>query len=192
VTTATLNFKMATGIPNASDLVKNYADNIAGKVILTTGVSQGSLGGQFVEVIATAKPRMLILAGRNPEKTQATADKLKQLYPDVPLRTLQLELGSLGDVRSAAEIVNSWDDVKNIDVVVCNAGIMAMPYGLTVDGYEQQFATNHLGHFLFTNLIMGKILASKAPRVVSVASHGHTMHPIRWADVHFDVGLRTL
>ena len=178
---------MATDAPNGSDLVKKYADNIAGKVILTTGVTQGGLGGQFVENIAAAKPGLLILAGRNLEKTKAMAEKLKQLYPDVPVRTLQLDLESLAAVRSAAEIVNSWDDVENIDVVVNNAGIMAIPFGLTADGYEKQFATNHLGHFLFTNLIMGKILSSKAPRIVSVSSHGHTLHPIRWADVQFDV-----
>jgi NAD(P)-dependent dehydrogenase (short-subunit alcohol dehydrogenase family) len=53
---------------------------------------------------------------------------------------------------------------------VNNAGIMAVPYRLTEDGFESQFRTNHLGHFLFTNLIMDKILASKAPRTVQISS----------------------
>jgi len=178
----------ATDVPKGSDLVKKYSADIAGKVILTTGVSPGGLGGHFVEAIAAADPALLILAGRSPAKTQATADRLKELYPSVPIRTLQLDLESLAAVRAAADTVNGWDSVERIDVVVNNAGIMAVPYAATTDGYERQFATNHLGPFLFTNLIMGKLLASKAPRVVMVTSLGHTLHPIRWGDIHFDVG----
>jgi NAD(P)-dependent dehydrogenase (short-subunit alcohol dehydrogenase family) len=68
---------------------------------------------------------------------------------------LHLDLGSLQAVRDAAATVHAWDDVPVIDVLVNNAGIMAVEYGLSPDGVELQFATNHLGHYLLTNLLMG-------------------------------------
>lgn len=102
---------------------------------------------------------------------------------------MELDLSSLETVRTAAKEVNGWIDVPNIDVLVNNAGIMAVPYSLTVDEYESQLATNHLGPFLFTNLIMAKILASSTPRIVMVSSDGHDLCPMRFYDYHFRVGV---
>ncbi|KAL3963117.1 hypothetical protein ACCO45_000121 [Purpureocillium lilacinum] len=65
---------------------------------------------------------------------------------------------------------------------------MATPYVLSPDGYESQFAVNHLAHFLFVNLVMDKLLASPSPRVVSATSKGHRFSPIRWGDINFDNG----
>ncbi len=73
-------------------------------------------------------------------------------------------------------------------VRVNNAGIMAVPWSKTEDGFESQFATNYLGHFLFTNLLMSKLLAAKTPRVVIVSSNGHRLSPIRWTDINYGVG----
>ncbi|GAB1317799.1 Short-chain dehydrogenase [Madurella fahalii] len=171
-----------------SELVRELADNIKGKVILTTGVSPGGLGARFVEAVALAHPALLILAGRNIAKVQQTADALAEAHPGVKTRVLRLDLGSLAAVREAAAEVNSWDDVPAIDVLVNNAGIMAVEYSLTPDGFESQFGTNHLGHFLFTNLIMGKVLAAPKPRVVSVSSSGHRFSPVRFDDLDFHGG----
>lgn len=171
----------------ASEVVKDLAAEIKGKVILTTGVSPDTLGAHFVTTVAQAEPSMLILAGRSPAKVQKTADAITSAHPNVKVRILQLDLGSFSAVREAAATVNGWDDVPHIDVLVNNAGIMAVDYGLTPDGFERQFGTNHLGHFLFTNLVMGKILKSKSPRVISVSSEGHRLSQIRWADYNFSV-----
>lgn len=65
---------------------------------------------------------------------------------------------------------------------------MACPYATTADGFELQFGTNHLGHFLFTNLIMPKILASSSPRIVNVSSIGHRASKIRFEDPGFSGG----
>ncbi|KAF6828529.1 short-chain dehydrogenase reductase family [Colletotrichum musicola] len=173
---------------NGSDLVKEYASHIRGKTVLVTGVSPGGLGAVFAETIATASPALLILAGRNTSKVQQTASVISTSNPSVATRTLELDLGSLKNARRAAEEVNGWDDVRHIDVLVNNAGIMAVPYAKTEDGYESQFATNHLGHFLFTNLIMGKILAAAAPRVINLSSNGHRLGTIRWTDFNFKDG----
>ncbi|KAL2136235.1 hypothetical protein VTI74DRAFT_4865 [Chaetomium olivicolor] len=171
-----------------SSLVASFPDQIKGKVVLTTGVSPGSLGATFVETIAAASPSLLILAGRNSTKTAQTAANIAKAHPDVQIRTLHLDLGSLKAVREAAATVNSWDDVPALDVLVNNAGIMGVPYALSPEGVESHFATNHLGHWLFTNLVMGKILAAEKPRVVNVASDGHRMSGIRWHDYNFDNG----
>ncbi|KAL6856694.1 NAD(P)-binding protein [Trichoderma novae-zelandiae] len=172
----------------ADELVKDLAGEIAGRVILVTGVSQGTLGGIFLEYIAKANPAGLILAGRTLSRTRQTAEALQAAHPAVDIRTLQVDLSSLAAVREAAATVNSWKDVPHIDVLVNNAGIMAVPHQVTVDGFEMQFGSNHLGPFLFTNLIIDKILASKTRRIVNVSSSGHRLNPIRFFDYNFRDG----
>lgn len=172
----------------ASTLAAELSDAIKGKVVLTTGVSPNGLGATFVETIAKSQPALLILSGRNTSKTSITADTITATHPGIKVRVLELDLGSLNAVRTAAGTVGSWADVPAIDVLVNNAGIMATDFGLSPDGFEKQFATNYLGHFLFANLIMDKLLASNAsPRVVSVSSDGHRLNPIRWDDYNFRV-----
>lgn len=168
----------------ADVIVQELASHIAGKTILVTGVSPGGLGAFFVAQIAKAKPALLILAGRNPDKVKATADADAA---GVPVKLLSLDLSHLDNVKQAAATVNGWADVPAIDVLVNNAGVMASDYATTADGFESQFGTNHLGPFLFTNLIIPKILAAKEPRIVNVSSDGHRLSPIRWADIDFHV-----
>ncbi|KAL2176434.1 uncharacterized protein P884DRAFT_278517 [Thermothelomyces heterothallicus CBS 202.75] len=172
-----------------SQLVQELAPHIRGKVILTTGVSPNSLGAEFVRAIAVAGPALLILAGRDLAKVRQTADAVAAARPDVRTRLLALDLASLSAVRAAAAELNAWADVPAIDVLVNSAGIMALHrYETTADGFERQFGTNHLGHFLFTNLIISKLLAAPAPRVVSVSSAGHRLSSIRWGDLDFHGG----
>lgn len=162
---------------------------IKGNVVLATGVSPNSLGATFVETIASGQPALLVLASRDNTKLQRAANAITTTHSLAQVRLLQLDLGSLATVRESAAEVNSWDDVAHIDVQVNSGGIMATDFALSPDGFESQLATNHLGHFLFTNLIMGKILASKSLRVVNISSDGHRLSPIRWGDYNFRVGL---
>lgn len=174
----------------ATELVSDYAPHIKGKTILATGVTPGTLGGFYVQSIAAAKPANLILAGRNGTKLSQCANEITAEHPEVNIRTLQVDLSSLKSARDAANQVNSWDDIPVIDVLVNNAGIMAVDYKLSEDGVESQFATNHLGPFLFTNLVIRKVLGSTAPRVVMVTSDGHRLSPVRFYDYNFDVSAR--
>ncbi|KAL6871287.1 NAD(P)-binding protein [Trichoderma novae-zelandiae] len=171
-----------------AELVAEYAPIIKGKTILTTGVSPNGLGAHYVETIAAAQPRLLILAGRDPTKVHQTAERIGKAHPDVRTRVLRLDLSSFAAVRKAAAEVNSWDDVPAIDVLMNNAGIMAVPYSICEDGYESQLTCNHLGPFLFTNLILDKLLASTDKRVVNVSSGGHWFSAIRHADINYDGG----
>ncbi|KAH7085638.1 hypothetical protein BKA63DRAFT_22413 [Paraphoma chrysanthemicola] len=173
----------------ASKIAADNASSIAGKIVLTTGVTQGGLGATFVEEIAKHKPALLILAGRSASKVQATVEKIKATpeSANVETRILVLDLASQEQVRTAAKEVLAYPE-DHIDVVVNSAGIMASKYQKTVDGLEAQFGSNHIGHFLFTNLIMPKIIASKAPRIVNVSSDGHRAGGIRFDDPNFQDG----
>jgi NAD(P)-dependent dehydrogenase (short-subunit alcohol dehydrogenase family) len=179
-------------IPNETkitshELVEKYVSHIKGKTILITGASMGGLGAAYATSVAAAGPALLILAGRNMEKLRRTADAISEKHPSVSTRMLQIDLGSLVAVRRAADELLSWNDVPAIDVLVNNAGIMAVPYELSVDGYELQFAVNYLGPFLFTNLVMQKLLAADFPRVVNVSSGGHVLGSLRHFDLNFHV-----
>lgn len=109
-------------------------------------------------------------------------------------RPLNLDLSSQNAVRAAASELLSWSDVPTIDIIVNSAGIMCLPKRtLSEDGIEMQFATNHIGHFLFTSLIMPKLIeASKAnstqgaTRIINVTSLSPTWSRMRWSDTNFD------
>ena len=172
----------------ASQVASDNASHIAGKIVLTTGVSPNGTGALFMETLAKHNPSLLILAGRSPAKLEATASKIHSLNPSVPTRQLSLDLTSLASVRRAAAEVNSWTDVPHIDVLCNNAGIMGGPYQKTEDGLELHFGVNHVAHFLFTKLLMGKLLAAPKPRVVNISSDGHRVSPIRFDDYNFGDG----
>jgi NAD(P)-dependent dehydrogenase (short-subunit alcohol dehydrogenase family) len=78
--------------------------------------------------------------------------------------------------------------VERLDVLLNNAGVMALPLGRTAQGFEMQFGTNHLGHFALTGRLLPKLLAAEAPRVVTVASQAHRMGRIRFDDLNWERG----
>ncbi|TVY17544.1 Short-chain dehydrogenase TIC 32-like protein [Lachnellula arida] len=172
----------------AEELVRDYASLIKGKVVLVTGVSPRSLGAFFIQSVAKAKPACIILGGRDIKKVQQTADDILALDSSVQVRNFEVDLASLASVRAAAAQVNGWDDIPVIDVLVNNAGVMALDHSVSPDGFEYHLAANHLGPFLFTNLVMKKVLASPNGRIVNVSSDGHRLNPFRFDDYNFDDG----
>ena len=110
------------------------------------------------------------MAARNMGKAEQAEAEILDDIPDASLEPQQLDLASLASVRAAAERILS--NHQTIDLLINNAGVMALPEQRTDDGFEMQFGTNHLGHFAFTALLMPTILASPDGRVVSVTSTG--------------------
>lgn len=170
-----------------------FPDVIKGKTVLITGVSPNGLGMSTAEALASQEPALLILTGRSREKVQKVIDQLSAQYPTTALRFLSLDLSSLKQVREAAREVMAYSDVPKIDIVICNAGIMAVQTRqYSEDDIEIQLATNHLGHFLFVNLIMEKLIASAtksvpgSTRIINVSSRGHFNSPIRFSDLNFE------
>jgi NAD(P)-dependent dehydrogenase (short-subunit alcohol dehydrogenase family) len=155
---------------------------------LITGVADGGLGGEAAVTIASASPALLILSARATARAAPIAEKIASLYPAVKTRILAMDLGSLASVREAAKEVIGWSDVV-IDVVINNAAVMACPYSTTIDGFESQFAIDHLGHFLFTNLLLKAEKIRDGGRIVNVSSNGYEFSGIRFDDPGFSVSL---
>ncbi|KAJ7022615.1 NAD-P-binding protein [Mycena alexandri] len=164
---------------------KVFADKIKGKTVIVTGVSPNGFGADAARVLALYGAKV-VLAGRTLSKIQATAADIKKESPNADLREIVLDLSSLKSVRQAAEQVLKYSGP--VDVVITNAGVMGTPYQKTVDGIELQLASNHVGHFLFVNLIIPKLLESSAPRVVLGSSVGHLWGPVRFDDYGFEDG----
>ncbi|CAO3678944.1 unnamed protein product [Umbelopsis vinacea] len=171
----------------ADEVATHFHSEIKGKTVLITGCTWGGLGAEAARVIAKNGAGLVILAGRKQEALDDTIKKIKDETPSANLRSLILDLASLESVKKAAAEVNAY--AEPIDVLINNAAIMASPYHTTKDGFEAQIGTNHLGPFLFTNLIIPRILASnKSPRIVNVSSIGHIFSPIRFNDPFFENG----
>ncbi|KAH8551427.1 hypothetical protein BGW37DRAFT_513254 [Umbelopsis sp. PMI_123] len=174
----------------AEEVATYFGNEIKGKTVLITGCTWGGLGAEAARVVAKHHAGLVIVAGRKQESLDDTIQKIKEETPSANVRPLIIDLASLESVRKAAAEVNAYPEA--IDVLINNAAIMASPYHTTKDGFEAQFGTNHIGPFLFTNLIMPKLLASKTgappPRIVNVSSIGHIFSPIRFDDPFFENG----
>jgi NAD(P)-dependent dehydrogenase (short-subunit alcohol dehydrogenase family) len=160
--------------------------------VLITGVSPSSIGADTAYAIASGEPKKLILASRTTKNIDAVSSTIKSRYPSVTVQSLILDLSSQKSVRDAAANINH--SVSELDLLIANAGIMAVPTRtLSPEGIELQFATNHIGHFLFVNLVLEKLRAaakaSKEPgstRVVMLSSNGHRFSPVRFHDYNFE------
>ncbi|KAI8576444.1 hypothetical protein K450DRAFT_214172 [Umbelopsis ramanniana AG] len=172
----------------AEEVATYFENEIKGKTVLITGCTFGGLGYEAARVVSKHHAGLVIVAGRKQEALDDAIEKIKAETPSANLRSLVIDLASLESVRHAAAKVNTYPEA--IDVLINNAAIMASPYYTTKDGFEAQFGTNHIGPFLFTNLILPKILASKtgAPRIINVSSLGHFFSPVRFDDPFFDNG----
>jgi NAD(P)-dependent dehydrogenase (short-subunit alcohol dehydrogenase family) len=160
--------------PTALQIIQdeNIGAKLLGKTILITGCSSG-IGIETAKALHTTGA-ILYLTARNIDKAKtALGDLVTQ--PNVHL--LKLDLNSLSSVRACAKEFLSQSSQLNI--FIANAGVMATPEGRTEDGFETQFGTNHLSHFLLFNLLKSTLLASSTPafnsRAIFLTSLGHRM-----------------
>jgi len=155
--------------------------NLAGKRVLVTGASAG-LGVETARVLA-AHGAMVVGAARDLNKAkQATEVVRKDAKNGGSLELVALDLASLKSVRACADALVKAG--KPFDVVICNAGVMACPKGKTSDGFETQFGTNHLGHFVLVNRIAS--LMKRGARLVNLSSAGHRFYNVDIDDPNFD------
>jgi NAD(P)-dependent dehydrogenase (short-subunit alcohol dehydrogenase family) len=144
--------------------------DLGGKQALVTGVTSG-LGEQTVLELARKGARV-VMAARSETKLRASMEEVRRVLPGADLVPLIVDLADLGSVRRAADEAGA---LGTIDILINNAGVMATPYRRTVDGFELQFGTNHLGHFALTGLLFPQLAKAPAARVVTVASQAHRM-----------------
>src|SRR5665213_425922 len=168
------------GEQSTTDEVLNGV-NLSGKRVLVTGASAG-LGVETARVLA-AHGATVVGAVRDLDKgRKATEIVHKDAAHGGSLELVELDLASLKSVRACADaLVKSG---KPFDVVICNAGVMACPQGKTADGFETQFGTNHLGHFVLVNHIAS--LMKKGSRLVNLSSAGHRFSDVDLVDPNFE------
>jgi len=151
---------------------------LGGKKVLITGANSG-IGYQAAVQLARHGAHV-ILACRSAEKGEQALRSLQKELPSASVELMLLDVSSIADVhRFAAEFLKRG---IFLDILINNAGVMALnPRQVTPEGFERQFATNHLGHFALTGLLLPSIMAAPAPRVITVASLAH-----RGGKIHFD------
>jgi len=155
--------------------------DLSHKVIIVTG-GNADVGKQTVLELVKHRPERLYLTARSQAKYNAAMKDIKEAVPEAKVEFLEMDLASLASVDAAAKKVLAEND--KLDILINNAGIMAVPHATTKDGYEMHFGTNHMGHALLTRQLLPLLsktatLPDSDVRIVDVTSAGHMMAPGR-------------
>ena len=156
--------------------------DLSGRIALVTGGSSG-LGQETARALA-AHGAEVILTARDAPKGEAVMHGIRAATGNDRVSLESLELGSLASVRAFADRVLARH--QRLDLLINNAGVMACPFAKTTDGFELQFGSNHLGHFLATCLLVPALLRGKSARIVCLSSRGHHIAPVDFDDVQFE------
>ncbi len=140
-----------------------------GRTAVVTGAN-GGLGYETALALAGAGAHV-VMAARDQDKAAAAESRIRTAHPDASLQVVPLDLGDLASVRTAASAIAASH--PTVEILVNNAGLMAMPERRTADGFEMQFGVNHLGHFALTALLLEPLLRARDARVVTVTSTAH-------------------
>jgi NAD(P)-dependent dehydrogenase (short-subunit alcohol dehydrogenase family) len=160
--------------------------DLSGKTIIVTG---GNSGIGYEAALAFARKRAeVILACRDLGKARTAAAQIGASAPGAKVEVMELDLSSLASVRGFSDAFHLQHPA--LHVLCNNAGVMAIPYRQTADGFEMQFGTNHLGHFALTGLLLDRLIATAGARVVNVSSGAHRMGSIRFDDLQWRNGYR--
>ncbi|KAI0096820.1 oxidoreductase [Hypoxylon sp. NC0597] len=125
--------------------------DLAGRVLLVTG-GTGGIGAEIVVELAKHNPGRIFFTGRNAKAADKTIECIRAVAPNIVTTFVMCDLASLATVRDAADKI--FAETPRLDLFLANAGIMAKPAGLSTDGYEVHFATNHMGHALLTKKLL--------------------------------------
>jgi NAD(P)-dependent dehydrogenase (short-subunit alcohol dehydrogenase family) len=154
----------------------------SGRYAIVTGANSG-LGLVTARELARAGASV-VMACRNLEKGHAAIEQVRAAVPDGQVQLEELDLASLESVRGFAERYKATHD--GLDLLINNAGVMAPPRRRTADGFELQFGTNHLGHFLLTTLLLDSMEGRDDARVVTLSSTAHKMGRIAFDNLNGD------
>ena len=166
-------------MPDANSWSPDNLPDLAGKTVIVTGGNSG-IGYEAALRFAEKKAQM-VLACRSLEKARAAAGAIVAAHPGAAVEVMELDLASLNSVRAFADAFHGRH--RQLDILCNNAGVMAIPYRRTTDGFEMQLGTNHLGHFALTGLLLHLLLATANSRVVTVSSSAHHIGWIRFDDL---------
>ena len=168
------------GAESTADEVLEGVD-LSGKRVLVTGVSAG-LGVETARSLVAHGATVVGTARDLDKARRALGEAIPQKAGSLPVELVEMDLASLSSVRKAASELIARN--KPFDVIIANAGVMACPQGKTQDGFETQFGTNHLGHFVFVNHLVP--LLKSGARVVMLSSAGHQLSDVNLEDPNFE------
>ncbi|PMD43364.1 NAD(P)-binding protein [Hyaloscypha variabilis F] len=177
----------------STEAAKAFSEQIRGKIILVTGISPKSIGEGVALALAAHRPDLLILASRTLSKIQAVTHSIHVSHAHVKIQEVVVDLSSLKSVRAAAESCREilGNEGRRLDVLFNNAGINISERRLTEEGVEMQFATNHLGPFLLTNLLLPFMnIGRGGARVINTSSEAHRISPVRFSDINQTPGAK--
>ena len=163
---------------------QNDMPDMTGKVVIITGANSG-LGLESTKAIA-AKGATVVMACRNLRKAEAAKAEVLQQVPNAKLDVMELDNASLASVRAFAEAFKAKYD--RLDVLLNNAGVMAIPRAETEDGFEMQFGVNHLAHFALTGLLLDVLISTPGSRVHGVSSSAAFRGRINFDDLMGEKG----
>ncbi len=169
------------GAETTTDQILEGAD-LTGRRFVVTGASSG-LGEEATRALAS-KGAIVSMLARDREKLDAAAARIRESVPQAKLEIHTVDLADLASIRSFTDAYLADHDA--IDVLINNAGVMCCPLSRTADGFEMQFGTNHLGHFLLTNRLMPAILRGDSPRIVNLSSGGHSICNVDLDDPNYE------
>jgi len=156
--------------------------DLSGAVAVVTGATTG-LGRETARALASVGAHVVV-CGRSAEKCQASIDAILEEHPAASLDFEPFDLGDLETVRAGADAILARH--PKISILVNNAGVMFTPEGRTAQGFETQFGTNHLGHFVLTNRLAPALRAGAPSRVVNLSSAGHGFSDVLWDDPNYE------
>ncbi len=155
-----------------------------GRVAIVTGANSG-LGFYTTRGLAE-KGCEVVMACRNTGKGEEAMNEILKSVPGAVLNVMQLDLADLASVQAFAAAFSK--KYRKLDLLINNAGLMAIPKRMTADGFEMQFGVNHLGHFALTGLLYGMLKKTSGSRVVNVSSAAHNLGEIRFDDINWEKG----
>ena len=157
----------------------NNIPDQSGRLVVVTGANSGI--GYEAALALAAKKAQVILAVRSTGKGEEAARNIRQQVPTANVSVMALDLSDLKSVRAFAQ--NFMSQYDHLDILINNAGVMALPERKTADGFEMQFGTNHLGHFALTGLLLPVLNKTAHARVVTVSSALHNSGEILFDDL---------
>ena len=156
--------------------------NLKNKTVVISGATNGI--GKAAAIELSKERSKLIFTYRNESLAKNLLAEIKDLSPDTQVHSVYCDFSNQDSIKKCAEEINEMS--KNIDVLINNAGVVNTSYHETSDGIENTFAVNHLGYFLFTNLLLHKLKGESETRIINVSSAAHSfVKEIQWQDINF-------
>jgi len=159
----------SSAVPDVKPWTANDVPDLSGRTFIITGGNSG-IGYEAASGLA-ARHANVVIACRSLDRARTAASAIANAHPGAAVEVMEVDLASLASVRAFADAFHKQH--QRLDVLCNNAGVMALPYRRTADGFEMQFGTNHLGHFALTGLLMDLLMGTPNSRVVTVSLAAH-------------------